>query len=135
MELHFEDFALTIKATDLDVPYSMRDEALFLTVRSYLTDLLSNTKTEIFYFGLAPDNTADGQDELLENGIFYRIIGYEKNLGIDLDSSPQEILSAFHYLVSNFQPRWATIFVEEGVSKKEVTIELMYQEILLNDIK
>ncbi|SHM06371.1 hypothetical protein [Flavobacterium saccharophilum] len=135
MELHFEDLALTIKATDLDVPYNMRDETLFLTVRSDLTDLLSNKKTEIFYFGLAPDNTADGQDELLENGIFYRIIGYEKNLGIDLESSPEEILSAFHYLVSNFQPRWATIFVEEGVSKKEVTIELMYQEILLNDKK
>ena len=133
MELHFEDFALTIKAADLDVPYNLMDEPLFLTVRSDLTDLLSNKKTEIFYFGLAPDNTADGQDELLENGIFYRIIGYEKNLGIDLESSPEEILSAFHYLVSNFQPRWATIFVEEGVSKKEVTIELMYQEILLND--
>jgi len=133
MELHFEDFALTIKATDLDVPYSMSDEALFLTVRSNLTDLLSNKKTEIFYFGLAPDNTADGQDELLENGTFYRIIGYEKNLGIDLESSPEEILRAFHYIVSNFQPRWATIFVEEGVSKKEVTIELMYQEIALNE--
>ena len=135
MELHFEDFALTIKATDLDVPYNMRDETLFLTVRSDLIDLLSNKKTQIFYFGPAPDNTADGQDELLENGIFYRIIGYEKNLGIDLESRPEEILSAFHYLVSNFQPRWATIFVEEGVSKKEVTIELMYQEILLNDKK
>lgn len=105
MELQFEDFALIIKATDLDVPYNMRDETLFLTVRSDLSDLLSNKKTQIFYFGLAPDNTADGQDELLENGIFYRIIGYEKNLGIDLESSPQEILSAFHYLVSNFQPR------------------------------
>lgn len=135
MELQFEDFALIIKATDLDVPYNMRDETLFLTVRSDLTDLLSNKKTEIFYFGLAPDNTADGQDELLENGIFYRIIAYEKNLGIDLESSPEEILSAFHYLVCNFQPRWATIFVEEGVSKKEVTIEIMYQEILLNDKK
>jgi len=133
MELHFEDLALTIKAADLDVPYDLMDEPLFLTVRSDLTDLLSNKKTEIFYFGLAPDSTADGQDELLENGIFYRIIGYEKNLGVDLQSSPEEILSAFHYLVSNFQPRWATIFVEEGVSKKEVTIELMYQEILLND--
>jgi hypothetical protein len=135
MELHFEDFALTIKAADLDVPYNLMDEPLFLTVRSDLTALLANKKTEIFYFGLAPDNTADGQDELLENGIFYRIIGYEKNLGIDLESSQEEILSAFHYLVSNFQPRWATIFVEEGVSKKEVTIELMYQEILLNENK
>jgi hypothetical protein len=129
MELHFEDFALTIKATDLDVPYNMMDELLFLAVRSHLIALLSNSKTEIFYFGMAPDNTAEGEDELLENGVFYRIIGFEKNLGVDLESSPDEILSAFHYLVSNFQPRWTTIFVEEGLSKKEVIIELMYGEV------
>lgn len=129
MELHFDDFALLIKATDLDVPYNLMDEPLFLTVRSHLTDLLANKETEIFYFGLAPDNTADGQDELLENGVFYRIVGYEKNLGVVLESSPEEILNAFHYLVSNFQPKWATIFVEEGLTKKEVTIELMYQDV------
>lgn len=129
MELHFEDFALTIKAADLVVPYHLMDEPLFLTVRSQLTDLLANKKTEIFYFGLAPDNTADGHDELLENGVFYRIIGFEKNLGIALESSAEEILHAFHYLVSNFQPTWSTIFVEQSPSKKEVTIELMYQEV------
>lgn len=129
MELHFDDFALTIKAADLDVPYNLMDEPLFLSVRSHLIELLSSDKTEIIYFGLAPDHTADGQDELLENGIFYRIIAYEKNLGVDLESAPEEILNAFHYLVSNFEPRWTTLFVEEGLTKKEATIELMYQEV------
>lgn len=131
MDLHFEDLALTIKASDLDVhiPYNMMDEVLFLSVRSGLIKLLSSPETEILYFGPAPDNTADGQDELLENGIFYRIIGYEKNLGVDLHSSRQEILSAFHDLVCNFQPRFTTIFLEQGVTKKEVTIELMYQQV------
>ncbi|MBZ4033891.1 hypothetical protein K6T82_03885 [Flavobacterium sp. 17A] len=128
MELHFEDVALTIRAGDLDVPFGLKDEALFLTVRYHLLELLCS-KTEIFCFGMAPDNTADGQDELLQNGIFYRIIGYEKNLGIDLENSAEEVLSAFHYLVENFQPRWTTIFVEEGRDKKEVTIELLYQEV------
>ena len=85
MELDFEDLALTIRAGDLDVPFGQRDEALFLTVRSHLLELLWS-KTEIFCFGMAPDNTADGQDELLQNGIFYRIIGYEKNLWIDLEN-------------------------------------------------
>lgn len=129
MELQFEDFALTIKATNLDVPYNLMDEPLFIAVRSHLIELLSSQLTEIFYFGVAPDNTADGQDELLENGVFYRIIAYEKNLGVDLESTREEILKAFHYLVSNFEPRWTTIFVEEGLTKKEVTIELMYQEV------
>lgn len=129
MELNLEDFALTIKAADLEVPYHLMDEPLFLTVRSHLTGLLSDQKTEIFCFGMAPDNTADGDGELLENGVFYRIIGFDKNLGVDLESSAEEILHAFHYLVNNFQPRWSTIFVEQGPTKKEVTIELMYQEV------
>jgi hypothetical protein len=70
MEIHIDDFALTIKADDLDVPYHLQDEPLFLTIRPYLIDLLSNKKTVVFHFGYTPDNTADTQDELLENGIF-----------------------------------------------------------------
>jgi hypothetical protein len=129
MELDFEDLALTVRAGELDVPYGLSDETLFLSVRSHLAGVLGFGGTEIFCFGPAPDNTADGQDELLENGIFYRIIGYEKNLGIDLESAADEIMSAFHFLVENFEPRWATIFVEEGSAKREVTIELLYQEV------
>ncbi|BFM45097.1 hypothetical protein NYQ10_15620 [Flavobacterium johnsoniae] len=128
MELHFEDLAVTVRAGELDVPYGLSDEALFLSVRSHLAGLLCGG-AEIFHFGPAPDNTADGQDELLENGIFYRIIAYEKNLGIDRESATDEILSAFSFLVENFEPRWATIFVEEGSAKREVTIELLYQEV------
>lgn len=129
MELHFNDFALTIRGGGLEVPYGLKDEALFLSVRSLLTALLREEHTEIFYFGPAPDNTADGQDELLQDGVFYRIIGYEKNLGIDLESAAQEILNAFLYLVENFEPRWSTIIVEEGTSRREVTIELLYQDV------
>ncbi|WET03957.1 hypothetical protein P0R33_06365 [Flavobacterium sp. YJ01] len=129
MELHFEDFALTVRAGRLDVPYGLTDQNLFMAVRPHLLELLSSKKTEIFCFGTAPDHTADGQDELLENGVLYRIIAYEKNLGIDLDSGGEEILNAFRYLVENYDPRWTTIFVEEGESRKEVTIELLYQEV------
>lgn len=129
MELNFDEFALTIKADELDVPYHLKDEPLFLTVRTHLIDLLDNEKTEVFHFGYAPDSSADGQDELLENGIFFRIIGYEKNLGIDLESTPKEIIKAYHYLVSNYEPRWTTIIIEEGLNKKEITIELLYQDV------
>jgi hypothetical protein len=101
----------------------------FLTVRPYLIDLLANEKTAVFYFGYAPDNTADGQDELLENGVFFRIIGCEKNLGIDLESSAKEIMKAYHYLVSNYEPRFTSIIIEEGLIKKEITIELLYQDV------
>lgn len=129
MELNFDEFALTIKANDLEVPHQLMDEPLFLTIRTHLLDLLANKQTEIFHFGFAPDNTADNQDELLTDGVFYRIIGYEKNLGVDLESSSEEILNAFHYLVSNYQPKWTTIFEEQGVTKKEITVELLYQDV------
>ena len=127
MELHFKDLALTIRAGNVDIPFGL-DEALFLTVRSHLLELLCSN-TEIFCFGMASDNAAAAKDELLQNRIFYRIIGYEKNLGIDLENSAEEILNAFHYLVENFKPRWTTIFVEEEQGKKELTIELQYQEV------
>ena len=129
MEATNEDLALTIRATNLHVPCNLTEECLFLTVRGDLLELLCDSRTAIIYFGPAPDNTADGNDELLENGVFYRIIGYHKNLGICLESSIEEILSAFHFLVENFEPRWTTIFKEEGPTKKEITIELLYQEV------
>ncbi|WP_294958476.1 hypothetical protein [uncultured Flavobacterium sp.] len=129
METHFEDLALTVRAENMHVPYNLSDECLFLTVRADVIELLRDSRTEIIYFGPAPDNTADGNDELIEDGVFYRIIGYQKNLGINMESTADEILSSFHHLVKNFEPRWTTIFEEEGKSKKEITIELMYQEV------
>jgi len=129
MELHFEDFALTVRAGGLDVPYGLTDQNLFLAVRPHLLELLGDQNAEVFCFGAAPDHTADGQDELLENGVYFRIIAYEKNLGVDLESGREEILKAFGYLVENYEPRWTAIFVEEGRERKEVTIELMYQEV------
>jgi hypothetical protein len=131
MELEFDEFALTISANNIEVPYGLSDEVLFLTVKKDLIALLANSDTSIQYFGYAPDNTADGQDELLTEGIFFRIIGYEKNLGVDLESSETEVLRAFHYLVENYAPFWTTIMVEEGETKKEITIALLYQDVFV----
>jgi hypothetical protein len=131
MELHFDDFALIIKANGINVPYGLMDETLFLTVRKDLIALLAKDDTTIHYFGYAPDNTADGHDVLLTEGVFFRIIGYEKNLGVDLESTEREVLNAFKYLVENYEPRFTTIFVEEGETKKEITIELVYQDVFL----
>lgn len=129
MEANFEDLALTVRAKNVDVPYNLSEECLFLTVRADLAEVLCDNRTEIIHFGPAPDNTADGHEELLEDGVFYRIIAYEKNLGINLESSATSVLEAFHYLVKNFEPKWTTIFKEEGSFKKEITIELLYQEV------
>jgi len=63
--------------------------------------------------------------------VFFRIIGYEKNLGIDLESSEKEVISGFKYLVENYKPHWTTIIVEEGKTVKEITIELLYQDVFV----
>lgn len=96
MELKFEDLALTLKVEHLDTDLNNQDEILFLNVRGVLMDLLSNSATEIFHLGYAPDNTADGIDELLEDGVFFRIITYDKNVGVDLESDSNSILKGFH---------------------------------------
>lgn len=131
MELQFDEFALTINANGIEVPYGLRDEPLFLTVRNDVIALLAKPDTSIHRFSYAPDNTADGQDELLTEGVFFRIIAYEKNLGVDLESTEKEVLSAFSYLVENYAPFWTTIMVEEGETKKEITIELLYQDVFV----
>lgn len=131
MELKFDEFALIINANDYQVPYGLMDETLFLSVRKDLIELLSKKEASIHYFGYAPDNTADEQDELLNEGVFFRIIGYEKNLGIDLESTEKEVINAFKNLVENYNPHWTTIIVEEGKTVKEITIELVYQDVFV----
>lgn len=131
MELQFDEFALTLKANEIKVPLGLMDQTLFLTVKRDLIVLLAAADTSIHYFGFATDNTADQQDDLLSEGVFYRIIGYEKNLGIDLESTEKEVLNAFKYLVENYDPHWTTIIVEEGETKKEITIELLYQDVFV----
>lgn len=129
MELHFDEFALTVSAGNLEVPYGSRDEVLFLQVREAVLAILKDPATAIVYFGYAPDNTADGLEDLLTDGVFYRIIGYEKNLGVDFDSSPEEIKLAFANLVEQYEPFWCTVIVEEGEVKKEVTVELLFRDV------
>lgn len=131
MELNFDDFALILKAARTDLSFELKDEMLYLTIKSDLIELLSNDATTIHYFGLAPDNSAEGNDELITNGVFYRIIAYEKNLGIDLNSSKKDIFKAYKNIIKNYIPFWCTIFIEEGKTKKEITIELMYQDVFV----
>ncbi len=80
MELHFDEFALTISADAIEVPFGLSYEALFLTVRKDLIELLGKPATLIHYFSYSPDATSVGQDELLTEGVFFRIIAYVKNV-------------------------------------------------------
>lgn len=121
------EYSLTVEAVNINFPTDMNDEVLFLTIKKDLLEILNDKSTEITYFGFAPDNTADNQDELLLDGLFFRIIAYNKDLGLTLDSSREEILNSYNNLIANNDPYWTTIITETGFIKKEITIELLYQ--------
>lgn len=121
------EYSLTVEAKDFIVPKEMYDEVLFLTVKQDVLDVLNYPDTVITYFGFAPDNTADNQDDLLLDGVFFRIIAYNKDLGLTLESSKEEVLAAYSNLVTTKAPYWTTIITEKGFIKEEITIELMYQ--------
>jgi hypothetical protein len=129
MEFEFLDLALIIRATDLVLPYNLKDEALFFSVKPKLLKLLKDVNNEVIFFGVAPDNTSDGQDDLLLDGTFIRLICNEKYLGIDLDSEKDEYIAAFKRLIENYNPFWTTIIIEKGFIKTETTLELLYRDV------
>ncbi len=51
MELHFDEFSLIIRANEIEVPYGLIDETLFLKVKKDLIELLSKENASIHYFG------------------------------------------------------------------------------------
>lgn len=100
MDLEFESYVLTIDANNINVP-DFSDDNLYNFVKEHLVHLLQSKDLKIIHFGYAPDNTADNNDELLNDGVFYRIIAQDRYLGIDLDAD----------------------------IKSEKTIELLYKEL------
>lgn len=129
MELEFIDLALIIRSHELDIPFDLKDEELFLTVKPLLVSLLKDPATEVIHFGPAPDNTADGQDDLLDEGTFFRIICSDKYLGIDILYPYEEVFAAFLNLIEHYNPFWSTVIVEKGFIKTETTIELLYRDV------
>ncbi|WP_288980973.1 hypothetical protein [uncultured Flavobacterium sp.] len=121
------EYSLTVEAKDFIEPKDIIDEVLFLTVKQDVLDVLNDPNTDITYFGFAPDNTADNQDDLLLDGVFFRIIAYNKDLELTLESSKEEVLAAYSNLVTAKAPYWTTIISEKGFIKEEITIELLYQ--------
>ena len=129
MELEFLDLAIIIRASNIIISSELKDEALFLSLKPKLLSLLKDVNNEVIFFGVAPDNTADGQDELLLDGTFIRMICNEKYLGIDLESDKAEFIAAFSQLIENYNPFWTTIMVEKGFIKTETTVELLYRDV------
>lgn len=128
MEPIYEDIAIILKADEVFIPKGLTDENLFLFLKPQLIGLLEKSKREIVHIGMAPDNTADNNDELLYEGQLLRIICNEKHLGIKMNDHHDYIIDAFVKLISHYSPFWTTIMIERGFIRKETTIDLLYRD-------
>ena len=117
------DLCIIFSAGNTSIP-DYKDEVLFLHFKYTVLELIETT--EISYFGYAPDNTADGNDDLLSEGVFFRIIANVEKLNLNLDSSTPEVKASFKNLIENQRLFWGTIIVEKGFITTETTIEFIF---------
>jgi hypothetical protein len=117
------DLCLIFSAGDPFIP-EYQDEVLLLHFKATLLEMLENP--EIIHFGYAPDNTADNDDDLLNEGTFFRIISTAELLNLNLDSPSTEVVSSFKNLIEKQPLSWGTVIVEKGFITKETTIEFIF---------
>ncbi len=117
------DLCIIFSAGNVIIP-DYQDEVLLLHFKSTILDLISNS--EIIYFGLGPDNTADNNDELLNEGTFFRIIANSEMLNINLNSTLEAATASFKKLIENHSVRWGTVLIEKGFITTEKTIEFIF---------
>lgn len=117
------DLCLIVPAGEVPVP-ELTDDNLFNYFKSILIEKLNDS--EITYYGVAPDNTADNQDDLLQEGIFFRIICPHQAVDVSDNSTNQEILKTFRFLIETRYPNWGSVIVEKGFINTETTIEFVY---------
>ena len=79
--------------------------------------MLQKDTEVINYFGLVPDNGADGIDDALFNGVLFRFDVSQTVLGIDLGAEPQAVRKAFLNVVEKHTPSVNSVLQEHGETK------------------
>lgn len=117
------DLSITLPTEDHQIP-NYNDELLFIHFKEALLEALD--KEKVIHFGIAPDNTADGNNELLTEGTFFRIIAPAYLLDLSEDSSPKKVLKSYKNLIAKEKVRSGTVIVEKGIITAETTIEFIF---------
>lgn len=117
------DLCLIIKAGEIAIP-DFHDEILFYHFKQAVLSILKNS--EIYYFGYAPDNTADNQDDLLFDGKLFRVISPENLIDVNIESDKKDVIEAFRSLIENKNPFWSSVIIEKGFINVETTVEFKY---------
>lgn len=118
------EFYIQISAPNVEFIPEFTDENLFEFFKDKLLTVIENP--ELIYFGIAPDNTADNNDNLLLDGVYFRIIASENLLNINLESTIDNVINGFKNILISKYPFWGTVIEEKGFIKKETTIEFLY---------
>ncbi|WP_281298862.1 hypothetical protein [Flavobacterium limnophilum] len=114
--------SLTIEASNVSLPVGMPDSNLFSHFQTKAIALLKDETLGVHHFGMVPDNSAEGNDELLVDGILFRFDANEELLGIDEAAAPHLVKQAFLAVVENKEPDFISVLDEVGPTKKEMTI-------------
>jgi hypothetical protein len=65
-------FSLIIDGPAVTLPNELPEDQLFSHFQNEIVEMLQNDTEAINYFGIVPDNGADGIDEALFNGVLFR---------------------------------------------------------------
>ena len=118
--------SLIIDATAVTLPNELPEDQLFSHFQNEIVEMLQNDTEAINYFGLVPDNGADGIDEALFNGVLFRFDVPQTVLGIDVDAESKAVRKAFLNVVEKHIPSGNTVLEERGQTKVETTVIFEY---------
>jgi len=83
-------------------------------------ELLASLKIEnVIYFGELPDNDSDGQDELLSNSTYFRIIFEDSN-----ETQIEKIIEFLSIHFNSNDPKEIVFRTDSGEMKKDTYIEI-----------
>lgn len=108
------------------LPNELPEDQLFSNFQNEIVELLHNDTEAINYFGLVPDNGADGTDEALFNGVLFRFDVPQAMLGIDVEAEPHLVRKAFLNVVEKHTPSGNTFLEEHGETKLQTTVVFEY---------
>jgi hypothetical protein len=117
---------LIIDAPAVTLPNELPEDQLFSLFQYEIVQLLQSDTETINYFGLVPDNGADGIDELLFDGVLFRLDVPQTFLGIDVDAEPHLVRKAFLNVVEKHTPSGNSVLEERGETKIETTVVFEY---------
>jgi hypothetical protein len=118
--------SLIIDAPAVSLPGEVSEEQLFSHFKHEIIELLQNDIAAINYFGLIPDNGADGIDEALFHGVLFRFDVPQTVLGIDVEADSKAVREAFLNVVENHIPSGNIVLEERGETKVETTVVFEY---------